>query len=524
MLITDKTTLLRYAEENRIWQGIPAIEVTEKGRIFSAFYSGNTYEWFGNYVVVLASDDGGERFETVAVLDDGDDVRCFDPCLWIDPLKRLWLIWAYQAKDGKDTGVYASICENPDAEALIWGEKFFVGKNVMMNKPTVLSTGEWLFPIAMWRKGVYVHPGVEYSEKGSSFVYKSVDNGRTFSVLGGARVPDSLYDEHMILERKDGVLATYTRTNYGIAVSYSYDRGKTWTEGKDSGIKGPSSRFHIRRLKSGRVLLINHYQFTGRSHLTALLSEDEGRTWGYALLLDERSNISYPDLKETEDGYLHITYDRERGGFRKCLEEAYADAREILYARITEADIMAGKLVSEKSCLKRVISKLGKYAREQENPYGIPSLYTDMELASRLWKDCGEDAVGRIFDYYPVQCVNMHEFESVRMDGLIEKWKSAPEENLQVLKEIVALARAVGASEYYMMHQFKKHTGTTVGEYRKAMRLREAKKALLDGKDSIAQIALDCGFENAGYFTEVFKREEGCTPSQYRENLKRRGV
>lgn len=64
MLITDKSELQKYGTLHRLWQGIPGIEVTEKGRIFSVFYSGNTKETLGNFVVLLQSDDGGKFFRS----------------------------------------------------------------------------------------------------------------------------------------------------------------------------------------------------------------------------------------------------------------------------------------------------------------------------------------------------------------------------------------------------------------------------------------------------------------------------
>ena len=159
------------------------------------------------------------------------------------------------------------------------------------------------------------------------------------------------------------------RTNYGIGVSYSYDRGKTWSEGENSGYGGPCSRFFIRRLSSGRLLLINHvgYENRNRSHLTALLSEDDGITWKYSLLLDERNNVSYPDAAIGPDGSIYITYDRERGAYLHSMEDVMKAAREVLIARITEEDIMNGALTSEGSFLKRVANKLGEY--DGEDPF-----------------------------------------------------------------------------------------------------------------------------------------------------------
>ena len=84
----------------------------------------------------------------------------------------------------------------------------------------------------------------------------------------------------------------------------------------------------------------------GRSHITALLSEDDGKTWPYYLLLDERNDISYPDACEAEDGYIYVTYDHDR-----------VHSREILMARITEEDILAGKLISGGEKLKILVNK-----------------------------------------------------------------------------------------------------------------------------------------------------------------------
>jgi hypothetical protein len=43
------------------------------------------------------------------------------------------------------------------------------------------------------------------------------------------------------------------------------------------------------------------------------------------------------------------------------MDEVYACAREILVARVTEEDILAGQVQDTGSYLKRVVSKLGEY-------------------------------------------------------------------------------------------------------------------------------------------------------------------
>ena len=552
MLITDKKELEKFSSPYRLWQGIPGIEVTSKGRIFSVFYSGETKEQVNNYVVLLKSDDGIDFGEPIAVAFK-ENYRCYDACVWIDPRGRLWFIWSV----APDHAVYAAICDDPDADELSWGEVRKIGIDVMLNKPTVLSTGEWLFPIAVWRKGL--KPGgfessVEDGER-KAYVYKTVDCGKSFIRLGGADVKDRSFDEHMILELSDGCLAMFVRTLYGIGVSYSYDRGITWTQGRNSTFKGPCSRFFITRLKSGRILLVNHYNYVGRSHITALLSEDECKTWKYKLLLDERTKISYPDAKEADDGYIYITYDRERGCSLSNLDDVYGEAREILYAKITEEDIINGKLTDKGSKLKCVISKLGKYALENENPYKEVRRLSESQFVEYVKDKNADEIISIIFEHYGVYCNNMHKLDGIRLDSLIEKLSSG-EEKEKTIFEIISqvrsfdsgdivttpiverikaiieeglseelsvkeIAKKLGISMYYMCHLFKKATGLTVSDYRKGIRLTKAKGLLINSDKKISNIAYDCGFGSDSYFSKVFIASEGVSPSEYRSFAKK---
>ena len=358
MLITDKKILENYTSKKCIWAGITSIEVTKGGRTFLTFYSGGRTEQIGNYCLLVKSDDGKNFGEPIAVCYE-EGFRCYDPCVWIDPLERLWFTWSRCPEDG----LYGAICENPDAEELVFGEEFFIGHNIMMNKPTVLSTGEWVFPIAVWNYGVRALPANFDSkiEPKGSFAYVTMDQGKNFEQRGTADVKERSFDEHMFLEMQDGALRVFVRTSYGIGAADSYDGGVQFGEDFDTGYKGPNSRFHIRRLSSGRVLLINHYDYRGRNNLTAMLSEDDGKTFPYHLLLDERKNVSYPDAAIDGEGRIHITYDRERGSNSASPEAALSCAREILTACIREEDILKGALVNADSYLKHVAFKLTDY-------------------------------------------------------------------------------------------------------------------------------------------------------------------
>lgn len=551
MLITEKEALIKYSTPYRLWQGIPSIEVTSKGRIFSTFYSGGTREEIGNFSMVLVSDDGGKTFSEPVAVAYKEKHRCYDPCLWIDPQKRLWFTWCLSPEHA----VYGVCCENPDADTLEWSDEILIGNDVMMNKPTVLTTGEWLFPITVWKANIGAENNKDPNADRRAFVYKTIDNGKTFTKMGGVAIRERSFDEHMILERQDGTLAMYIRTHYGIGVSYSYDRGKTWTNGENSGLGGPDSRFHIRRLKSGRVLLVNHFDFKGRNNLYAMLSEDDGKTFPYKLLLDERDNVSYPDCKEADDGYIYITYDRERASYVESLEKAYGCAREILMAKITEEDILKGKISDNGSELKCIVSKLGKFINEEtENPFGELKKFSDVGLAEFLNNRSNESIFAFLFENYAVNCANMASFDFEKLDSLVEEYtvsgdkkilcsliahirkarsegnnstpivdriKKAVEES--IFDEITTeeLAKKLGISLYYMCHLFKKTTGITIVEYKNETKITKAKYLLVNTNKRITEIAGECGFQNDSYFTKVFSSLEGVTPSEYRKALKK---
>ncbi len=337
-----------HAGASRTFQGIPSLAIAPEGRLWATWYGGpGGGEDETNYVMLATSGDDGHRWsEEVLVVDPGMDAptRAFDPNIWLDPAGRLWLFWAQAiGHDGSVGGVWAITTDTPDRLDAEWSAPRRLTDGVMMCKPLVLSTGEWALPASTWRKTDH-----------SARMVMSENEGKTWALRGACHVPEAVrsYDEHMFVERKDGSIWLLARTNYGIGESVSRDRGYTWPELTPSTIAHPSARFFIRRLASGKLLLVKHGPIdeqTKRSHLTAYLSEDEGATWPHALLLDEREGVSYPDGVQTPDGTMYIIYDYDRRGERK-----------ILMATFTEADILAGSCVSEKARLRVLVNQAGQ--------------------------------------------------------------------------------------------------------------------------------------------------------------------
>ena len=338
----------------RLFQGIPAIEVTNEGTLYAAWYSGGQTEGQDNFVL-LARKRPCKAWEIpYRIIECVEGVRAFDPALWMDPAGRLHLFWtqAHLFFDGRE-GVWESVCEQPDAEETLWTPPRRLCDGLMLNKPTVLADGRWLYTVArvgLKRFHSLSAATVIGSECASvacrAQVWESKDSGKTIAFCG--EIVDAITDfgEHMLYECGNGLLVMMLRAAPFLRMSQSVDGGHTWSASTFSAIPSPCSRFHVRRLSSSRLLLINHATSQGRNQLCAYLSEDEGKSWGAPFLLDAREQVSYPDARQTADGRIHILYDRGR-----------YDTLEILYACVTEGDLLAGRLLSPDSCLAEIVDR-----------------------------------------------------------------------------------------------------------------------------------------------------------------------
>ncbi|MFV1964990.1 MAG: sialidase family protein [Pirellulaceae bacterium] len=330
-----------YADNVRMFQGIPSLERSPQGRLWATWYGGGVTEDRHNYIMLVTSGDDGKTWSGLKLVIDPDrdgPVRAYDPCPWLDPRGRLWLFWAQRS--GVQPYLFATTTDNPDEENATWSEPRRICEGVMMCKPTVTRQKVWLLPTAIWYR------------EGSCRVVASDDQGKTWSLRGTATVPDPKdrnCEEPMIVERHDGSLWMWVRTRYGIGHSVSTDGGRIWSDVVPSQVAHATARFFVRRLASGHLLLVKHgplTERTGRSHLTAYLSKDDGRSWQGGLVLDERSGVSYPDGFQKEDGRIYVIRDYDRTG-----------DKEILMSVFTEEDVLAGKDVSGNMRLRVLINK-----------------------------------------------------------------------------------------------------------------------------------------------------------------------
>ena len=73
-------------------------------------------------------------------------------------------------------------------------------------------------------------------------------------------------------------------------------------------------------------------------------------------------------------------------------------------------------------------------------------------------------------------------------------------------------------SESHINHIFKRNNGLSISQYVNLLRIKKAKRLLINTNLSISEIAYMTGFSEANYFTNIFKKFfEGMSPKEYRK-------
>jgi AraC-like DNA-binding protein len=79
------------------------------------------------------------------------------------------------------------------------------------------------------------------------------------------------------------------------------------------------------------------------------------------------------------------------------------------------------------------------------------------------------------------------------------------------------LCRDIHYSRSYIFKQFKQFTGYTIMAYFTKLKVERAKEMLREGNISIGEVSATLSFDNPNYFSKIFKKYTGYTPSTYRK-------
>lgn len=148
---------------------------------------------------------------------------------------------------------------------------------------------------------------------------------------------------------------------------------------------------------------------------------------------------------------------------------------------------------------EKIVSKIALYP-----------LYYIHDFSS--WQDAFgylETLSGHIFDILSTK-------KSDKNEWLINKVKTYIEEHLTESLTLTTISRLVNYNEAYVSRLFKQITGMGLSEYISNERIKKAKQLLSSTNDSMQSVAAATGFDTPQYFSIVFKKITGVSPSEYR--------
>ena len=106
------------------------------------------------------------------------------------------------------------------------------------------------------------------------------------------------------------------------------------------------------------------------------------------------------------------------------------------------------------------------------------------------------------------------QYDSRRIEKVLEYMRKNYQKDIS-LEDISKLLNMTVVS---FSRFIKKMTGKTFVDSLNEIRLDHSSRMLIDTRQSIADISIQCGYHNLSYFNRIFKKKHGCTPKEYRDN------
>ena len=364
----------------RIFQGCPQVEISAGGRLWATWFGSNIQAERApfhkdQFSVISTSADDGKTWKEVYVFDPSELLGggASDPMLWKDPKGNVHFIGLrnidFKGKDEFASSAWEFTMLDPENERTAWSTPRLLGnKNISVMKPLAFPDGTIMRSMDDFKL-------VGKPDKVRIRFLKEDVDGKPIFVSEFPVDNDAVFAEQMPIIRKDGSLFTFYRARKGQKFAESFDGGKTWKLGGYYAMQfSINTKCILKTLPSGRVLLVandvqmkeengkTEYYFTdengkerelkkhetARTRMTAYLSDDDGKTFTHKMLLCDEGQISYPSATLSKDGTIYIVYDQGRGVIGQ---------HTIFLSKVTEEDILAGKLVKGESFLNNIVSR-----------------------------------------------------------------------------------------------------------------------------------------------------------------------
>lgn len=107
--------------------------------------------------------------------------------------------------------------------------------------------------------------------------------------------------------------------------------------------------------------------------------------------------------------------------------------------------------------------------------------------------------------------------ERIPKDIAVDRFLRIIHSDIQTKLNLPAIAQDLGMSYVQLLRRFEAAVGVTPSKYIINFRLKTAREHLLNTSQPIKSIALACGYQDAYYFSNAFKKKYGISPAAFRK-------
>ena len=346
---------------------------------------------------------------------------------------------------------------------------------------------EWAVPFLFENKflGSFISGGVLMRKPDSSFLKEIQKVDKTFGIEG-SQLLEALKRVRIVSEKKVKAAADILQ----IIASYL-------TKLELTDVKLRQEKY----MQQARIS--EEIQKIKREELESLEREEKNENSFYPI------SSLYP--LETERELLRRVRLGDKEGAKEVLNEILgkilfknAGQIELVRARILElAVVLSRAAVEGKAELEMILGLNFEYIQELGKIRSIEELC--------IW-------VVKVLDRFTEA---VYENRNIKNVDIIRKTREFIRANYKKKIKLADISKAIYLSSFYLSHVFKKETGSTLLEYLTMVRIEESKRLLENTKWTATRIAFEAGFPDQSYFSKVFKKIEGISPSDYRKGIKR---
>ncbi len=166
------------------------------------------------------------------------------------------------------------------------------------------------------------------------------------------------------------------------------------------------------------------------------------------------------------------------------------------------------------------IEKIGRLSLSETSVQKeIDTLFRDIEFTLRRGTALAENLATNLLERLLLRCAEENMFEEERpiIDPRILHACHLISEHLFEDWSITQLARTVCLSPSRLEHLFRQQIGTTISRWREDQRLIRARQLLQVTQSPISVIAASVGYDDQLYFSRVFRKRIGISPSAFRK-------